>query len=214
MNELQRINEVFINVFNQNSLERLVKYTFNKNLSAITQAQDFATVVFNLTQWAIHHGRIQELLKAAKEELPKNEDVQALTYASANRIIPQNSSENILMQSQDSISYAILLIRQLEADFKTFKNIIVGEDWASGVRSISYENQRKIDEMMRRMDEFNRVITDIQKEVVSLKMAVSRMENTPPEILSSRQNKLVFGTFFILLLLSVVLVSLGAVGWM
>ncbi|TMC24548.1 MAG: hypothetical protein E6J34_00335, partial [Chloroflexi bacterium] len=71
--QLRQLDEALLSAFpTRDSLERMVQYRLNENLSAIAGNGNLHDTVFRLTQRAKARGRLKELILAAREENPRN----------------------------------------------------------------------------------------------------------------------------------------------
>lgn len=194
MNELQHINSVFTAAFDKESLTRLVRYTFDRDLSAITQASDFTSTVFYLTKWAISQGKMSTLLDAAKASLPENQRIQELTYAPKSSSVVRKSSD-YLMDQHESLAIIMLKIEQIERDLEQIRQIVVGPYGDHGVRAVSVENSRKL--------------AEIQKIIERLERAINR----PPDVFESARLKITFAIVIAFLLFIFAINVMTALGW-
>lgn len=71
--QLKQLHEALISAYpNPRALDMMVRYVFNKNLSALTRSGSLEHIVFELLQWAEAQGRLEELIQGAHAYNPGN----------------------------------------------------------------------------------------------------------------------------------------------
>jgi hypothetical protein len=73
----RRLHQALLAAFDQDGLERMVRYRLNERLGGVVPPGPLQAVVFRLIEWAEQHGRVEELVRAARDERPGNREVQA-----------------------------------------------------------------------------------------------------------------------------------------
>jgi len=74
---MQQLHAALMSAFDHEALERLVRFRMDFNLSQVVGAgQNLETAVFELLVWAQHHGRLEELVRAASQTNPGNADLR------------------------------------------------------------------------------------------------------------------------------------------
>jgi hypothetical protein len=73
----RRLHQALLAAFDQDGLERMLRHRLNERLESITKVGPLEAVVFRLIEWAEQHGRVEELVRATRDERPGNREVQA-----------------------------------------------------------------------------------------------------------------------------------------
>jgi formylglycine-generating enzyme required for sulfatase activity len=75
---LERINEAILAAYDAGDLERMVLFSLNQDLYEIAGKENERETVFDLVKWAQSQGRLGELVQAAAQDRPHNQELQAL----------------------------------------------------------------------------------------------------------------------------------------
>src|SRR5262249_36182869 len=152
-----------VSAFNSNSLQQLVRLHLNKNLEAIAGNGTFSDVVFSLLTWAEREGFTVDLLRAMKEERPRNKQVQAIT-------------EELLTPQAAATPLRIRIAVKAE---RTHVELIIDRDFAS----YTEEEQTQLLEAIKAMLNIYGEVRVIKKERGSVKLTL--------EITASQAEKLI-----------------------
>ncbi len=133
--ELSEINEILLDAFSKQELERLVRFGLHEDLSAISDATNLKTQVFELTLWALRNRRLEDLVTNAKLINPDHEGVKRLHTTSPNTPTPTPFYKSHLNQQ----------------DLYT---TVYGFDGNGGLRKLAESNQRNIRELSIVMYEY------------------------------------------------------------
>ncbi len=94
--QLKQLQRALINAFPSKSfLEQLLYYELEKNLNEITKDSDLQDIVFKLIQTAESQGWLEELIRAARKENPRNLLLQPIAQELLTEETPQTPSHNI-----------------------------------------------------------------------------------------------------------------------
>jgi hypothetical protein len=92
--EFLQLEEALASAFpGRNDLERMVRFKLDENLEQIAGAGFYSDVLFRLIQWAESHGRIPDLVTAARETNPGNVMLQQFEDVLEGKLAPSSESE-------------------------------------------------------------------------------------------------------------------------
>lgn len=74
--QYKKLTEVLVEVFDEESLTRMVRFGLEKKLSAIAGGRDLTHLVFKLIEWTQAHGKLEDLILASRNEIPTNPDLR------------------------------------------------------------------------------------------------------------------------------------------
>ena len=121
--QLKQLQFALINAFpSKSSLERLLYFELEKNLNEITRDSDLQDIVFNVIQTAESQGWLEELIRAAHKENPRNQLLQPIAQELLTEETPQTPSLNI-PQKPSSQQQKILLLAALPQNLRLDKEI-------------------------------------------------------------------------------------------
>jgi hypothetical protein len=76
--QLKLLHQALMSAFpNRSTLDQFVQFYLGENLSTIAGGDTLSDLVFGLLRWAVAMGRVDELLRQAKEANPGNNDLHA-----------------------------------------------------------------------------------------------------------------------------------------
>jgi hypothetical protein len=76
---IERVHQLILSTFSVDDLRMLTSFDLQIDLNTVVDTgKARQTVVFNLVEWAIQHGRLVELVQAAAKHRPQREDLAAL----------------------------------------------------------------------------------------------------------------------------------------
>lgn len=91
--EFLQLEEALASAFpGRNDLERMVRFKLDENLEQIAGAGFYSDVLFRLIQWAESHGRIPDLVTAARETNPGNVMLQQFLSYWDMRLVGRSNS--------------------------------------------------------------------------------------------------------------------------
>lgn len=162
MSTFREINNAFLAAFTANELTRLVKFSLDIDLVEVAAESDLSDIVFRLIEWAYRHGRISELIDAAKEE-SQHPEVQKLSSPTTNGVISSSglitysSVGEIGAMDYSSDKFENIEIRMaiLEQDVSRLGQIVTGELGDGGIRRSTYANGVKLEQIERMMRAHN-----------------------------------------------------------
>lgn len=132
MDTIEDVNAALLDAFRDtDSLERMVRFGLDENLRSIAHGRDLTAIVFRLTDWAESHGKLSELVQAAKEST-QNELVRRLDVQPGQR----GERQEYRSRANNVGNWELLEYRLSELDKKVQEN-----------QRVSKENQRKIDQI-------------------------------------------------------------------
>lgn len=128
--ELSEINEILLDAFSKEELQRLVKFGLHEDLAKISNESNLKTVVFELTTWALRNRKLDDLINNAKLINPDHEGVKRL-YTTAQAYPYRSNTQHDLYTT------------------------IYGFDGNGGLRKLAESNQRNIRELSISMYEYS-----------------------------------------------------------
>lgn len=83
-NQLQQLQAALLSAFpTEGELAQLVRFGLNENLQSISLGANLREVVFHLIEWAVAHGQLENLSRAALASNPTNPALQAYAIDSS-----------------------------------------------------------------------------------------------------------------------------------
>jgi tetratricopeptide (TPR) repeat protein len=79
-------------------LERMIRFKLGENLSEIAGGNDLGAITYNLLKWAVSHGRLEELIKGAREFNSGNPRLEEI----ANQLLAEQKTEEYILQHTTS----------------------------------------------------------------------------------------------------------------
>jgi len=140
--ELAEINEVLLDAFSKDELQRLVKFGLHEDLSQISESSNLKTQVYQLTTWALRNNRLEDLLNYAKVENPDHEGLKKLHYS------PWVSKAYFSSKQPSQHDLYVTLF---------------GIDGTGGLRKLVDSNQHQIRELSITMYEFHDRVKRIER---------------------------------------------------
>lgn len=210
-NELQAVNQAFLEAFDLAKLKRLVSFGLDEELEQISTGDDLTEIVYELTRWAEQEGRIRELITAAQAQSsnPRIARLKAPRQRRAGLLDETDPSSKFLMNQQVTLEILSLRVQQMEKDIAIIRNIVTGPNGDNGVRSLSRENARNLDDIQKMVQSYD-------EKLANLSLTIAKMETllgNGPDLFKSTQSKVIFG-LIILFLVSIFLVLIsGKTGW-
>jgi hypothetical protein len=105
--EFLQLDEALASAFpDRNNLERMVRYQLDENLEQIAGAEFYSDILFGLIQWAESHGRILDLVTAAREANPGNVLLQQFEDVLEGKLTPSSESKAVLAAPPGTINTA------------------------------------------------------------------------------------------------------------
>ena len=75
--QFKQFHNALLAAFDATSLQQMVAYELEENLSAIAGGSNFSAIVFNLIDWAQRTGRLSKLIEASLTAVPHSPELQA-----------------------------------------------------------------------------------------------------------------------------------------
>jgi|GEM_PF-5956150 len=155
MNYEAELNEVLLESFDKNSLQRVVRFTFDSSLEQIAGSGDLYSVVFDLVRWSIQNNMHLDLIDGAIRENPSNEALKEIKKLSNKRTWNVPSAQ--IPVDETSLHVIAYRLQRVEEMVQKLHNITVGPDGDNGIRSA-------VDNLSREYNGVQTAIKDLSKE--------------------------------------------------
>lgn len=76
--EAKMLHDALMSAFSFHDLRQLMAYDLNEDLDAVVGSGPLNKVVYDLIEWAKQNNRVEDLLRAAAQNRPHNEKIQAV----------------------------------------------------------------------------------------------------------------------------------------
>lgn len=90
----RRLHNALLSAFpNSAGLERMVRFQLDENLRAVVGGDSLSDVVFNLIEWTESQGRLAELIRGARAEVPGNPALREIAEELLGGAVPASSPD-------------------------------------------------------------------------------------------------------------------------
>jgi hypothetical protein len=160
--EVGKFQEALLNAFNRSELEQLVYLRLGVNLNDVVADRPHRQVVFDLIKWANSQGKIESLLRAAREENPGNVLLRQFDDAIRVRSAPpQPTPPRVTKIPRNQLRDLIDLLQQVPgaADFAQRSAFLGGIPGTQALTRSQSSLRADLDSMVNGLNELGRLAT-------------------------------------------------------
>ncbi len=158
--EVGKFQEALLSAFNRSELEQLVYLRLEVNLNDIVADGPHRQVVFDLIKWANGQGKVEALLRAAREENPGNVLLRQFDEAiSVRPAPPQPTAPPVTKIPRSQLRELVDLLQQVPgaADFAQRTAFLAGIPGAQALTRSQSSLRADLDSMVNGLNELGRL---------------------------------------------------------
>jgi hypothetical protein len=158
--EVGQFQEALVSAFNRSELEQLVYLRLEVNLNDVVADGPFRQVVFDLIKWANGQGKIESLLRAAREENPGNVLLRQFDEAiSVRPAPPQPTAPRVTKIPRSQLRELVDLLQQVPgaADFAQRTAFLAGIPGTQALTRSQSSLRADLDSMVNGLNELGRL---------------------------------------------------------
>ena len=158
--EVGKFQEALLSAFNRSELEQLVYLRLEVNLNDVVADGPYRQVVFDLIKWANGQGKVEALLRAAREENPGNVLLRQFDETiSVRPVPPQPTAPRVTKLSRSQLRELVDLLQQVPgaADFAQRTAFLAGIPGAQALTRSQSSLRADLDSMVNGLNELGRL---------------------------------------------------------